>query len=104
MAAGTYPFLARLKPKDFARLLAVGEIALGSALLLPVVPAALAGAGLTAFSAGLLGMYVKTPGMRRERSLRPSTQGTALAKDAWLLAIGVGLVADALTHREDDGG
>jgi hypothetical protein len=42
--------------------------------------------------------------MRRERSLRPSTQGTALAKDAWLLAIGVGLVADALTHREDDGG
>src|ERR1022692_4875074 len=45
MAAGTYPFLARVKPKDFARLLAVSEMALGSALLLPVVPAALAGDG-----------------------------------------------------------
>src|ERR1700734_2601632 len=58
MAAGTYPFLAKLKPKDFARLLSAAEIALGSALLLPVVPDALAGAGLTAFSAALLGMYV----------------------------------------------
>jgi hypothetical protein len=61
MAVGTYPFLAQLKPKDFARLLAVSEIALGSALLLPVVPAGLAGAALTAFSGGLLGMYLKTP-------------------------------------------
>jgi hypothetical protein len=43
-------------------------------------------------------MYVKTPGMRREHSLRPSAQGTALAKDVWMLAIGLGLVADALTE------
>jgi hypothetical protein len=104
MAAGTYPFLGRLKPKDFARLLAVSEMALGSALLLPVVPAALAGASLTAFSAGLLGLYVKTPGMRREHSLRPSQQGTALAKDVWMLAIGLGLVADALTQPRDGDG
>src|SRR5437879_13339159 len=60
MAAGTYPFLAKIKPKDFARLLALGEITLGSALLVPVVPAAVAGAGLTAFSAGLLGLYART--------------------------------------------
>ena len=40
VAAGTYPFLNAVKPKDFARLLSIGEIALGSALLLPVVPAA----------------------------------------------------------------
>ena len=73
-------------------------MALGTALLLPVVPAALAGASLTAFSAGLLGLYVKTPGMRREHSLRPSQQGTALAKDVWMMAIGLGLVADALTQ------
>jgi hypothetical protein len=97
MAVGTYPFLARLKPKDFARLLAVSEIALGSALLLPVVPAGLAGAALSAFSGGLLGMYLKTPGMRQEGSLRPSQQGTALAKDVWMLGIGLGLVADDLT-------
>lgn len=100
MAAGTFPFLAKLKPKDFARLLAAGEMALGTALLLPVVPAALAGAGLTAFSASLLAMYVQTPGMRREHSLRPTGQGTPLAKDVWMLAIGLGLIADGLTQRD----
>jgi hypothetical protein len=98
MAVGTYPFLARVKPKDFARLLSIGEIALGSALLLPVVPAAAAGAGLAAFSGGLLGMYLRTPGMTKQDGIRPSQQGTALAKDVWMLGIGLGLVADALTE------
>lgn len=42
MAVGTYPFLARMSPKDFTRLLAATEIAFGSALLLPVIPAGLA--------------------------------------------------------------
>jgi hypothetical protein len=99
MAAGTYPFLKNIKPKDFARLLSAGEIALGSALLLPVIPAALAGAGLSAFSAGLLGMYLRTPGLRQEGSLRPSQQGIPLAKDVWMLAIGLGLIADAISER-----
>lgn len=99
MAVGTYPFLSRLKPGDFARLLAASEIALGAALLVPVVPAGLAGAGLTAFSGGLLGMYVKTPGLRREGSLRPTQQGTALAKDVWMLGIGLSLIADDLTDH-----
>jgi hypothetical protein len=100
MAVGTYPFLAQLKPKDFARLLAASEIALGSALLLPVVPAGLAGAALTAFSGGLLGLYLRTPGMREEGSLRPAQQGTALAKDVWMLGIGLSLLADALTDQQ----
>jgi hypothetical protein len=100
MAVGTYPFLAQLKPKDFARLLAASEIALGSALLLPVVPAGLAGAALTAFSGGLLGLYLRTPGMRQEGSLRPAQQGTALAKDVWMLGIGLSLLADALTDQQ----
>ncbi len=99
MAVGTYPFLARLKPKDFVRLLSAGEIALGSALLLPVVPAAVAGAGLTAFSAGLLGLYARTPGMTKDDGIRPSQQGTPLAKDVWMLGIGIGLTVDALTDR-----
>lgn len=99
MAVGTYPFLARMSPKDFTRLLAASEIALGSALLLPVVPAGLAGAGLTAFSAGLLGLYGRTPGMRKEGSPFPTQQGTALAKDVWMLGIGLGLVIDAATQR-----
>ena len=58
-AAGAYPFVNKLKPTDFTRLLAVCEITLGAALLLPVVPAAVAGAGLAAFSGGLLGLYAR---------------------------------------------
>jgi uncharacterized membrane protein YphA (DoxX/SURF4 family) len=98
-AAGAYPFLARLKPADFVRLLAVSEITLGAALLLPVVPAAVAGAGLAAFSGGLLGLYARTPGMRKENSLFPTQQGTPLAKDVWMMGIGLGLVIDDLTDR-----
>ena len=98
-AAGAYPVLARLKPADFVRLLAAGEITLGTALLLPVVPAAAAGAGLAAFSGGLLGLYARTPGMRKEGSPFPTQQGIPLAKDAWMMGIGLGLVIDDLTDR-----
>jgi hypothetical protein len=99
MAAGAYPFLASMKPKDFVRLLAVSEIALGTALLVPVVPGWLAGLGLTAFSSGLLGLYARTPGMTKEGSLLPTQQGIALAKDIWMLGIGVSLVIDDVTER-----
>jgi hypothetical protein len=96
-AAGTYPFLKKLKPKDFARLLAATEIALGTALLIPVIPAAVAGAGLAAYAGGLLGLYVRTPGMRKQGTLLPTEQGTALAKDIWMAGIGLGLMIDDLT-------
>jgi uncharacterized membrane protein YphA (DoxX/SURF4 family) len=99
-AVGTYPFLAKLKPKDFARLLAVAEITVGSSLLLPFVPSIVAGAGLAAFSGGLLGMYVKTPGMRKEGTPFPTQQGTPLAKDVWMMGIGLGLVIDDLTSKD----
>jgi hypothetical protein len=98
-AAGAYPVLARLKPARFVRLLAAGEITLGAALLLPIVPAAVAGAGLAAFSGGLLGLYARTPGMRKEGSPFPTQQGIPLAKDAWMMGIGLGLVIDDLTER-----
>jgi hypothetical protein len=77
----------------------VSEIALGSGLLLPVVPAAVAGAGLAAFSGGLHGLYARTPGMHQENSPRPTQQGTALAKDVWMMGIALGLVIDDLTDR-----
>jgi hypothetical protein len=96
-AVGTYPFLAKLKPKDFARLLAASEIALGAALLVPVIPSAVVGAGLTAFSGGLLGLYARTPGMRKDGTPFPTQQGIAIAKDVWMLGIGLGLVIDDLT-------
>jgi hypothetical protein len=99
-ATGTYPFLAKLKPEDFVKLLAGTEIALGTALLLPFVPSVVAGAGLTAFSGGLLGLYVRTPGMRKEGTPLPTQQGTALAKDVWMAGIGLGLVIDELTDSD----
>lgn len=98
-AAGTYPFLSKLKPKDFVRALAITEITLGSALLIPVIPSAVVGAGLTAFSGGLLGLYARTPGMRKDGSPLPTQAGIPLAKDVWMAGIGLGLVIDDLTDR-----
>lgn len=91
-AAGTYPFVKKVQPPVFLKALAAGEIALGTALLIPVVPSSKAGAGLVAFSGGLLGLYAKTPGMRD--GIRPTQQGTAIAKDVWLLGIGTSLLID----------
>jgi uncharacterized membrane protein YphA (DoxX/SURF4 family) len=96
-AAGTYPPVRQVPPATFLKALAAGEIGLGAALLTPLVPAAVAGAGLAGFAAGLLGLYVRTPGMRD--GLRPTQQGTPIAKDVWLLGIGVGLVIDGLRAR-----
>ena len=91
-ASGTYPAVKKIDPPIFVKALAAGEIALGTALLLPGVSSTKAGAGLTAFSAGLLGLYVKTPGLRE--GFRPTQDGIAIAKDVWLLGIGTSLVVD----------
>jgi uncharacterized membrane protein YphA (DoxX/SURF4 family) len=100
MAAGAYPPLARIEPTTFLKLLAVGELTLGGALLAPVVPPVVAGAGLTGFAGSLLGMWWRTPGMHAPGSIRPTQPGTAIAKDVWMLAIGVGLVVDAVLSRD----
>lgn len=94
MASGTYPFLGKLQAGQFLRLLSTSEIVLGAALLLPVVPTIVAGAGLAAFSGGLLGLYLRTPGMRQQGSLRPAPQGVPIAKDVWMLGIAAGFVVD----------
>jgi hypothetical protein len=98
-AAGAYPGLRGVDPRLFVRALSVGETALGAALLVPLVPTVVVGAGLTVFSAGLLGLYVRTPGLREEGSLRPTDQGVPIAKDVWLLAIGVSLLLGGLSDR-----
>src|SRR3954467_11956712 len=98
-AAGTYPFLAKLEPKQFVQLLSTAEIAIGALLLAPVVPTAVAGGALTAFSAGLVGLYLRTPGMRKPGSLAPTEQGLAVAKDSWLLGIGIGLLTRGTIDR-----
>ncbi|MBU8861012.1 MULTISPECIES: hypothetical protein [unclassified Micromonospora] len=100
MAAGAMPQLRQIPPDRFAMLLSRGEIALGAALLAPFVPSLLAGAALTAFGAGLVQLYLKTPGMREGTSLRPSQAGIGLAKDVWLVGAGLSLVLDSLVrHR-----
>jgi hypothetical protein len=69
-AAGTYPLLGKLDAKRFTSLLSTAEIAIGAAV---VVPAWLAGAGLTAFALGTLGLYLRTPACeKRVRCVPPS--------------------------------
>jgi hypothetical protein len=99
MAAGTYPFLSKVDPPVFVKALAVGEIGVASVLLAPVVPAWLAGAVLAGFSGALLTMYLKTPGMTKEDGVRPTQQGTPLAKDVWMLGSGLNLFLDGLADR-----
>ena len=100
-ASGTYPLLKSLEPAKFARLLSAGEIAVGSALLLPIVPAAVAGAALAGFSGGLLGLYLRTPGMRRgPKDLRSTPQGLPISKDIWMFGIGLSLLIDGLTGED----
>ena len=88
MAVGAIPALKRFPPTTFARLLAGTEIALGVGLLLPVVPSLVVGAGLVAFSGGLLRLYWATPGMHEPGDVRPTQQGVPLAKDVWLFGAG----------------
>ncbi|HWC38562.1 MAG TPA: hypothetical protein VG476_08540, partial [Acidimicrobiales bacterium] len=99
MAAQAYPFLQDMDPQTFVRLLAAGEIALGAALVIPIVPSGLAGLGLAAFSGGLLGMYTKTPFMHEEGSLRPTPEGIGVAKDSWMAGIAAGLIIDEVAIR-----
>ncbi|HYO18964.1 MAG TPA: hypothetical protein VES02_09915 [Dermatophilaceae bacterium] len=95
--AGTYPGLFKdMKPRTFARLLAYSEMAVGAALLAPVVPATFAGAALTGFGASLMGMYLRTPSMTLEDGIRPSQEGTAVAKDVWLVGAGLTLLSQGL--------
>jgi len=97
-AAGAFPFLKDIPPARFARLLAAGEIATGTALLAPVVPAALAGAALTLFSGSLVAMYLRTPAMHLPGSVWPTPSGIGVSKDVWMLGIGLGLLVEAATE------
>jgi hypothetical protein len=97
-AAGAFPFLKGISPARFARLLALGEIATGTALLAPVVPVALAGGALTLFSGSLVAMYLRTPAMHLPGSVWPTPAGTAVSKDVWMLGIGLGLLVEAATQ------
>jgi hypothetical protein len=101
-ASGAYPVLENAPPEQFGKALGAAEVALGGALLAPVVVGdGLAGLALSSFAGGLLGLYFKTPGMRQEGSVRPSQEGLALAKDSWLAGIGLTLMASSIGLRRD---
>jgi hypothetical protein len=101
MASTAYPQVSDVDPRTFVRAQGAAETALGAALLAPMVGPATAGAGLAAFSTGLLGLYARIPGMTVD-GVRPSQQGMALAKDSWLLAMGLALMLDRTSHRVRD--
>ncbi len=96
-ASSVYPQVSDVPPDKFLSSLAVAEMAVGAVLLLPVVPPGLAGLVLTGFSGSLLGLYLKSPGMTEEGSVRPTQQGVPLSKDVWMLGIGLALVIDSLS-------
>lgn len=101
MACGAYPVLKKLTPRQFLRVLSCAEITTGSLLLAPFVPGYVAGAFLTGFSGALLGLYARTPGMREPGGVWPTQEGIALAKDSWMLGVGLGLIADEIAEGCD---
>ncbi|MFI9276253.1 hypothetical protein ACIGXM_37115 [Kitasatospora sp. NPDC052896] len=102
MATTAYPWLARLSPQRFLRLLAATEITTGALLLTPIIPAPIAGAALTGFSTGLLGLYARTPGLRQPGSIWPTPQGLPISKDIWMLGIGLSLLTEACPRHDDN--
>ncbi|MCU1566210.1 MAG: hypothetical protein JWQ56_1147 [Pseudarthrobacter sp.] len=94
MGAKVYPQLGRLKPETFGKLLSYAEMTLGTMLLAPFVPSRLAGLGLGIFSGSLVTMYLRIPEMTLEDGIRPSQQGTVVAKDVWMLGIAAALILD----------
>ncbi|GAA1491166.1 DoxX family membrane protein [Brachybacterium sacelli] len=102
MAVKGVPPLAKMTPEQFAKFLSYGEIAVGATLLLPFVPTKVAGAGLAVFSGSMMAMYLRTPEMTESDGVRPSQEGTALAKDSWLLAIASALILAQGKKSADD--
>lgn len=92
MAANGLPQLGEMEPAAFGKMLSVGEISLGSALLLPLIPSRLAGLGLGAFSGVILASYLRTPGLTESDGIRPTQDGITLAKDVWLAGMAVALI------------
>ena len=96
-ASSAYPQVSDVPPDKFVSTLSTAEMAVGAVLLAPIVPAGLAGLVLTGFSSALMGMYLKGPGLTEEGGVRPTQQGVPIAKDVWMLGIGLALVIDSLT-------
>src|SRR5690625_6487426 len=102
MAANGVPMVENLTASQFGKFLSYGEIAVGSALLLPFVPTRLAGLALAGFSGSMVSMYLRTPGMTQSDGVRPTQEGTAIAKDTWMLAIAGALLLNQSRSKKND--
>jgi hypothetical protein len=103
MAARVSPPVDRMDATRFGKLLSYAEMTLGAALLIPFVPSRVAGIGLGIFSGSLFTLYLRTPGMTLNDGIRPSPQGTALAKDIWMLGIAAALILDRKAQAKATG-
>jgi len=99
MASQVFPQVKNLDPVKFGKLLSYGEMTVGSTLLAPFIPSRIAGLALACFSGSLLAMYLKTPGMTQPDGIRPTQEGTAVAKDVWMLGIALALLLDSGSKR-----
>src|SRR5258707_15536674 len=80
-ASGTYPFLGKLNARNFTKILAITEIAVGAMLVIPVVPGIVAGAGLTAVAGRALRLFARAPRAPQARPPRPLRNRGPLPKD-----------------------
>ena len=95
-AASAFPILGKIPAPRFLKALSLAEMALGTALLAPVVPPALAGAALTGFAGSLVTMYLRTPTLHRPNSIWPTPEGVGQSKDGWMLGVGLSLLSQGL--------
>src|SRR5699024_7580439 len=96
------PFLDQITPRTFVKALATTEVTLGAALLVPILPRTLVASAFTAFSAGLVGLYARTPALRRgPYDPRPSPGGVAIAKDIMMFGAATSFLLDSLRDRRE---
>ncbi|MFD1211819.1 hypothetical protein ACFQ36_07175 [Arthrobacter sp. GCM10027362] len=100
MAGQMFPQVKDMDPAKFGKLLSYGEMVVGSMLLAPFIPSRLAGLALAGFSGSLVALYLKTPGMTQPDGIRPTQEGTAVAKDVWMLGIALALILDTGRRRK----
>ncbi|AKK03693.1 hypothetical protein [Corynebacterium epidermidicanis] len=92
-AATGMPLVKQIPADKFGTVLGFAETAVAASLLLPFVPNRIAGLALTGFGSGLLSLYFGNDGNTESDNIRPTEAGLPLAKDSWLVAMGLALLA-----------
>jgi ElaB/YqjD/DUF883 family membrane-anchored ribosome-binding protein len=84
------PQLERLDPQVFSKMVAAGQLTVGAALLVPIVPSVAAGLGLSLLGGSLAATKWRTDGMQTP------------TEDVLLAGSGVSLLLDSLTSPAHD--